>query len=191
MRLSIQTTNTQIGIRRIPEKLLIESQNATLHFRTKHAKVKLDNDLPRVIIDQYECFATAGLKNNRDLTKSISQKTYQQVLEYIGKTASDGNALAAIENGGNPIRDIAVRDSYDVHTFGIDFIPKARPKISVTGGVGIEWEDTGNGARIGIEGKYYPGFINIDYRPADIDIYVRQYPRVNIKYLGSKIDTKI
>lgn len=191
MGLSIQTTDTQLGIHRTPGKWNIESQNATLHFRTKQAKVKLNTELPMVVIDQYECFATAGLKNNYDLTKSLAQKAYQQVMEYIGKTASDGNALAAIENGGNPIRDIAVRDAYPEHTFGIDSIPKARPKITITGGVDIEWEGANHGARIGIEGQYNPGFLSIDYRPSDIEIYVRQYPKINIEYLGSEIDSKI
>jgi len=191
MGLSIQTTDIQLGIHRTPGKWHIESQRATLHFRTKHAKVKLDTELPMVVIDQYECFATAGLKNNYDLTKSMAQKAYQQVMEYIGKTASDGSALAAIENGGNPIRDIAVRDAYSEHMFGIDSIPKARPKISFSGGVDIEWEGASHGARIGIEGQYYPGFLNINYKPSEINIYVKQYPKVDIEYLDSKIDAKI
>ncbi len=191
MGLSIQTTSTQIGIHHASGKWNIESQKATLHFRTKQAKVNLDTELPMVIIDQYECFATAGLKNNYDLTRSMAQKAYQQLIEYIGKTASDGNTLAAIENGGNPIKAIAVRDAYPEHTFGIDSIPKARPKISFTGGVNIEWEDARHGARIGIEGQYNPGYIMIDYKPSDIDIYVKQYPKINIEYLGNSIDSKI
>ncbi|NSW90063.1 MAG: hypothetical protein HPY74_05130 [Firmicutes bacterium] len=82
-------------------------------------------------IDQYEAFASVGYKNTMDLLRESAQRAYQHVMEYIGKTAEDGDRLAAIELGGNPLADIAERDAFPEKEFGIDFIPKARPKYDV------------------------------------------------------------
>lgn len=191
MNLSISTTNIQLGIERTPARMDIESQNATLSFRAKQAKVNIHTELPMVVIDQYECFATAGLKNNYDFTQNVSQKAYQQVMEYIGKTAADGYTLAAIENGGNPIKEIAVRDAYPEHEFGIDFIPKAGPRIDFTGSIDIEWERNSEGTNNGVDGEFNPGSVNINFEPASISTYVKQYPSINIEYQENIIDSKI
>jgi hypothetical protein len=191
MGLSISTTNAQLELERTAAKLGIESQSASLSLRAKQAEVSINTEKPMVIIDQYECFATAGLKNNYDLTKSASEEAYQQVLEYIGKTAVDGDALAAIENGGNPIKSIAVRDAYPEHVFGLDFIPKAGPKIEFTGNIDIEWERNWEGVHNGVEGDFNPGYININFEPAIIRSYLKQYPSIDIEYLGNNIDSRI
>lgn len=186
MGLSIRTTGMQLGINRTPGKLEIETKNAVLSFHGRQTKVNISNELPMVIIDQYECFATAGLKNNYDLTKNAAQEAYQQMLEFIAKTASDGYALAAIENGGNPLKSIVIRDAYPEHEFGIDFIPKARPKIDFTGGTTIDW-DVNNG----VEGYYDRGFVNISYVPASISVYVKQYAAIDIEYQGNIVDSRV
>lgn len=191
MGLSISTTNIQLGIERTPANLDIELQRATLSFRAKQAKVNIETELPMVTIDQYECFATAGLKNNYDFAKNVSQKVYQQVIEYIGKTAADGVALAAIEKGGNPIKSIAVRDAYPENEFGLDFIPKARPQIDFTGSITIEWERNSEGVNNGVDGDFNPGYISINFEPASISAYIKQYPTINIEYQGNIIDSKI
>jgi len=41
------------------------------------------------------------------LAREIAQKGRQNALRYIGKVADDGDALAAIENGGNLIPELA------------------------------------------------------------------------------------
>ncbi len=55
-------------------------------------------------------------------------------MEYIAKKASDGDRLAAIHIKRDPIVEFAERDSYVKRDFNIDFIPKARPKITVEEG---------------------------------------------------------
>ncbi len=190
MALSIQTTDIQLEYNRIPSKQEIETRNARLEFKQKHAKVNITTEKPKVLIDQYECFAEAGLKGNYDFTKEATQRAYQQVMEFIGKTASDGNTLAAIENGGNPMKAIAVRDAYPKYEFGLGFIPKSRPKIEVTGSVNIDWERNWEGVNNGVDGTYTPGSVNIDFEPAKINMYVKQYPSVDIRY-ENNIDISI
>lgn len=186
MPLSITTVKALTGIDRTPSKLELQTQNAVLLLKRNEAKVSIHTEKPRVEIDQYEARASAGMKNLRDLTMEIVQRAYQQVLETIGKTAGDGDTLAAIENGGNPIADIAVRDAWPEHEFGLDTIPKVGPRISVTGSSEIEWnvDQTVNA----VEGNYTPGRVNINFYPAVIKIYMKQYPSVNIEYANSRVD---
>lgn len=191
MGLEIKTTPTQIGIDRQSMRLTIQSQKARLEIHQNQAKINIHTELPRVLIDQYECFASAGLKNSTDLAKEISGRTNQQVLEYIGQTARDGYQLAAIENDGNPIASIAKRDSTTIHEFGLDFLPKVGPKIAVTGTINIDSETNSAGINNGVEGNYIPGNININYTPTQINIFLKQYGSIDTRYQSNAIDTYI
>lgn len=152
--------------------------------------MSISTEMPRVLIDQYQCFAEAGLKNNRDLMREGTQRGYRQVMKYIGQTARDGYALAAIEQGGNPIADIAVREAYPQKEFNIAFIPQSRPEIKVVGSVSTSCDKNGEGVNNGVKGNYAPGFANSDFTPAKVNIYVKQYPSVDIKY-ENKVDISV
>lgn len=191
MALSITTTDIQLAYERMPPNLSIQTNQARLELHQKHAKINIETEKPRVLIDQYECFASAGLKNNYDLISEIASRAKQGVLEFIGKTAEDGKALAAIERGGNPIAAIAKRDAFPEHEFVLDFIPKTGPKFEVTGDIKIDPERNAEGIHNGVEANFIPGNIIIDYTPGRINISVLQYPSVNIEYSGSNFDTKI
>lgn len=182
MGLSIHTTNIQLGIERIPSRMQMETQNAKLELHQKPAKLSITSEKPKVLIDQYECFAEEGLKSTGDLLKEAAQLGYQQAMDFIGKTAADGNILAAIENGGNPIKDIAVRDSSPEKSFGMVCMPRSRPKIDVTGSLDMQWDWDQKGARNGVEMEYTPGNVNINFVPGKINISVLQYPSVNVRY---------
>jgi hypothetical protein len=188
MRLEINQTYARIGVERTPRRLEIETQRARLEFRQKHAKVNMDIELPRVEIDQSECFASAGLKGPVELTREAARRGHTQVIEYIGKTAADGRMLAAIERGGNPLKDIVVRDAYPQKLFNIDYIPKARPRITVTGGVQYDPERNSEGVNNGVEGTFVPGRIDIRVEPSRVRIYMEQYNSISISYKGKYVD---
>jgi hypothetical protein len=191
MGLNISCTDIKLDFERTPSALDIRTQNARLDLHQKHAKINLRTEKPKVLIDQYECFAEEGLKNNYDLTKEAAQKGYQQALDFIAKTAEDGKTLAAIEHGGNPVADIAKRDSFPEHELILNTIPRSRPRITVEGDLKIEPERNWEGINNGVEGNFTPGSVNIDYQPAKVNINVTQYPAVDIRYTKNRIDTLI
>lgn len=188
MRLIINQVRAQIGIERTPGKLEMQSEIARLEIHQKHAKINIQSELPKVEIDQHEAFASAGLKGPLELTIEAADRGRQQVLEYIGKTAADGYALAAIERGGNPIADIAVRDAYPVHEFGYDYMPKVGPRFNVTGSVKIEAEPNGEGVHNGVEFNVIPGSLRYNYTPTRINIYMQRYPSISFSYQGNSVD---
>lgn len=190
MGLTINRVNAELGIETSPSRLDIRSENAKLGLRHKETRVNIHTELPKIIIDQYDAFASAGLKGNFDLAREGAQFAYQQVMDYISKTAQNGDQLASIQYKGNVLAEIARRDSRTEHEFGLDYIPKVGPQFSVAGGeVSIEAEPNGAGANNGVEGEFVPGNVAIDYTPSKVNIYIKQYHSVNISYEGSNFDT--
>jgi hypothetical protein len=90
-----------------------------------------DMQLASIQINQYKCFAYAGLKKPMDFIRAETEKVRRHVFEYIGRTASDGDRLAAIEKGGNPIADIAMEHAW-LYEYPEDTTPRPfGPEISV------------------------------------------------------------
>jgi hypothetical protein len=192
MGLEISQTYAKVGIERIPSRLEIRNQYATLELHSKQPMVNIKTELPKVEIDQYECFASSGLKGPIDLTREFAQKGYENVLQYIGKTAEDGDMLAAVENGGSAIASIAKRNVYEQHEFGMVTMPSTGPKITVKGSLELDPERTSEGANNGVDGVYIPGELDIRYTPDKIRFYMEQYGSVNIKYMHeNKVDEKV
>lgn len=192
MGLSISQTFARIGIETTPGRMEIQTRAASLDIQHKDIQLNIHTELPKVIIDQHDAFSSAGLKGNMEIVADAAQRGYQQLLDYIGKTAEDGEALAAIENGGNPIADIAFRDSFTEHEFGIDYIPKVGPKIDVTGSISFNPDHVnGIGMRNGVVINVTPGSVNVNYTPSKLKIFMAQYPSIHISYTGKKVDIYI
>lgn len=162
--LSIHTENAQLNT---------QTTKPVLNMKQQHAQIRIQTELPMIIIDQTECFNTSGLKNNEALSLELSQRGYEQAMKYIAETAQDGDRFAQITKGGNPFVEIAMRKAYPEHEFGLVTMPTARPKIDVKGSLSISFtpEDLGmyNGVtfdiRLGtLDAVYVPGRVQIDYK---------------------------
>lgn len=189
--LEINQTFARIDVNRTPENLSIETRNARLELHQKHAQVNVHTDLPKVEIDNYPAFASAGLRNNGDIINAAAQKGYQRLLAFIGKKTSDGHLMAAIENKTNAIAEIARRDSFQEEKPGFDYPPNPGPNITVRGGVQFDPLENGAGITNGVEGEFVPNEININYTPAQIRVNLQQYASINIRYQSEKVDTYI
>ncbi|HQA58850.1 MAG TPA: DUF6470 family protein [Acetivibrio sp.] len=192
MGIRITQTYAKIGIDTVAADLNMKSHKPELEIHQNHARVKIRTELPRVEIDQYEAFASTGLKGPIDLTHEIAQRIYQQVIEQIGKIAEDGDTFAAIENGVDPIVSLAEEDPDAEHVFDVDCIPKVRPRITVKGSQQIEAGREGEGVHNGVEYSIIPGRVDYNFVPAQVNIYLRQYASVKFSYVeDSKIDIHI
>jgi hypothetical protein len=192
MGIRITQTYPKIGVDTVAADLNMKAHKPELEIHQNHSKLKIETEFPKVEIDQYEAFASAGLKGPIDLTHEIAQRIYQQVIEQIGKISEDGDIFAAIENGGNPIADMAESDSVTEHEFDVDCIPKARPQVTVKGSQQIEAGREGEGVKNGVEFSITPGQIEYNYIPAQVNIFLRQYGSVKIGYVqDNKVDVYI
>ena len=188
MGLEISSVPAKLHIETTPSRLDIQTRKARLEFRTERAKVNVHTELPRVVIDQYECFASMGLMGPVDLTRQEGQYAMQQALKYASKVSADGDSMAAIENPVDPMPDIVERDAFPEHEFVLDYIPKARPRITVTGGVKVNIEGEMPGALNGVKATYTPHEIRINYMPSQVRISMAQYPSTRMRYVPNRFD---
>ncbi|MCM8900474.1 hypothetical protein KVG29_04435 [Caldicoprobacter algeriensis] len=185
MHLCITTTPALIGIRTQPSRVEIKSSQPLVEMKRQPPRLNMETEPVRVHIDQYECFAELGYKNFLDLARAQAQKGYQRLMEYIAQTAQDGDRLAAIELGGNPIADIAKEKSYHIPEAESVKLPFPKPKFYVTGGVSIDYQP----GKVHFNVVVHP----VRYRvtPHKVEIYMRQYPSITIEYVGHYIDRRV
>lgn len=181
MPLQIKTTPGLIGINMELGRQTIRQLRGELKIRQGKAEMHLDRELPKVLIDQYQCFAEAGRKNNRDLMQDIVSRARQKWLQGIERRIREGQMLSHIENKGNPIPAIAVENAYPQHDFNIAFIPKSRPEFTVEGHLNIQWKITEP------EIAYQARKPMITYEPGGVDIFIRQWPNIEINYIDEKV----
>lgn len=162
-----------ISIHSVNAKLDIQSTRAELDMKQQQAQVQIDTKLPRVIIDQTECFNTSGLKNNTALIDTAANEAKQNALQYIETTVGDGHTFAAIENPGTTgeiVAQIATRNMFQEHEFGLVSMPSARPRIEVTGSINIDFLPRDLGTLNGVTNYVNLGKIYTQYTPANVTI---------------------
>ncbi len=193
MGLSIQTTPAKISIETIDCRIERKNMFARLELKQKPPVVNIKSELPRVLIDQYECFAEEGLKNNIDFTKEQSENAYRNVMEYIARVSQDGDSMAKIGKKANIMIDIAQRNSVTPHEFGLVTMPMSRPKIEAVGGT-VEFDPepiNDIGMTNGVIGTYIPLQADFNYIPGKVDTRVVSYGSIEIKYTGNNVDSYI
>lgn len=183
--LRIEQTYGKIGIDTYNSQLRINSRLGRLDTHQTFVQVEMEKELPKVLIDQHECFATAGLKNNMEILEEAALAADRQALEYTARKAQNGDLLANLKFRGNAIASIARSESFHQHEFNIDLIPKARPSIDVQGYLNINFRQGQ------ILNEVREGFANINFTEPKINMYVLQKPSVNIEYIGNNIDIMV
>lgn len=184
MGLVIEQTYGRIGIETTPGSFDIKTVNARLDLQRIVTNVNPHFEPARIRIDQHDAFASAGLKTAADMSREAAQAGQANLLDFISKTAQDGKRYAAIENPGDAIAEIARRDTYKDHVFGIVLMPSVRPKITVEGGTLTFDPDPINalGMRNGMSGDYQRGYVECGYTPGQVRTYMRQYASISMKY---------
>lgn len=180
--LKIDQTFGRIGIETQYSQVRLKAQGSMIRMHTTEPQIIIDQQLPRVLIDQRACFASAGYKSCYELMVDVAELSRERVMEYIAKYAQDGDMVAHIESGGNPISEIAFRDSFTQHEFNIDLIPKVRPKIDFKGYLNISLKEGK------IQTNIEKGFLNINFTEPYIRMYLIQKPSLKIEYAGQNFD---
>jgi len=191
--LSIESQNMTIGISTSPSHMLIETENARVELEYAKPDLNMHTEHVKVEISQVEAFASAGLKTYSMLSREAARRGIEQCLEYIAKTAQDGDRLAAFETGGNPIADISERDAYPEKEFNIVSMPSVGPEINVLPGrVTFDPEPlTRPGVWNGIKTEVFPASQNIVFTPSQVKIFIERYNWLKINYIGEKKIDKI
>jgi len=187
MALQIRQTFGQIGIETQRAWMSIKQPAPKPHIEQKPPEVIIRRKLPKVYIDQTQCFAESGLKPPLQLARDFNQEGLKAIYEAIGRIAEEGTRMVRIEDEGNPIVDIAYEKAYKEYRFNMVQMPKSRSKIEWDiGYTKIDWEI--NPAKI--EWELYTR-AQIDLYPHKVNIYLKQWPHIEIRYVGENVDLSI
>lgn len=116
-------------------------QISQIQIHQTFAKVLLTQEHLKVKINQDKCWEEVNLGSTQSLIDKSAKAGYEAVLRYIEKTAQNGDKLAQIEKGGEPIIDICIEEAFPSYDYNVDIIPKSRPEIYFEGGkVYIDFE---------------------------------------------------
>ena len=183
MRIQINSTPALIGIRNQRPVQTMEQPRGEQSIRQTKAEMIVDQELPRVHIDQSQCFAEVGLKSVMELAYEAAQLGRQAVLEGTARVAQEGDRMARLEDGASAravLADLGEGNAYQVLDYNIDLAPKSRPRIEVTGHLKIDWKLGG------VEHHYTPRQAITRYEPGKAEIYLRQWPSIEIRFLDIK-----
>lgn len=189
MSIQITTQRAILGWNTNNAKLDISGNGASniLKMSTTKPMVMLKTEKPQIQIDQSQCFAEAGLMSISDLIADNAEYGKQKVSEGISRIVEQGNQLAAIENGGDPITEQAQSNAYDMfeHEFVYTTIPKSRPKIDfIRGTVDAQLQE----GKVNNETQFKK--LDVNYTPGKVEYFMKQYQSINISFTGNNLDVK-
>jgi len=184
--LRIEQTYARIGLQIERAQLSIQQPKADIRMHQELPRLEIEKTPLQIQIDQQDCWNEVGLMDYRTLTGDNAKRAKQIAWEAIGKIAEEGNRLARIEDGGNPIVEMAVEISNPPPVdFNIDLIPKSRPKIDFIGGE-LHFHP--------VEGQVHleviPNKPIIEATQPKVTAYMLQWPSINIEYLGNNLDMR-
>ncbi len=187
MPIEIHSQSTLIGMNTVNAKLDIYGNGRqSLQLHTEQPQLNLEIDKPVIKIDQSACFAETGLKTVKQLIRDFANQGYQKAMEYISKTASQGNMMKDIHSGDDVFVTIAEQDADDFADKGelkLVSLPKSRPIITLErGSVKMNY----------IKGKVVNqttvASLDTRYSPGKVEIFVRQQGYINMEYKPSSFN---
>jgi hypothetical protein len=175
----LQSISAQISIHTTKGQQTIEQPKAELSIEQPKAELSIETTQSNLSIDQTEAWADMDLKHISRRIREAAQQGHQDVMAGIARRAEEGDQLKRIEDGGNPLSDIAKKRSQKpIYPFNIGFIPSA-------GSVKIQYEP----AKVKIE--VTPNKPNIeasqnkpiiDYQPGTVEVNLERRNELHIDF---------
>ncbi len=131
-QLQITTPRGILGLRTTPGRQEIEQPRAILSQQQPSAILEMSTTNPQFHLDTTEARVELDLMSVFRRSEENAQFGHRGAMDGIARRAQEGRQLAAIENGGNPIRDIAKQNATPPPApLGIRFIGN-RSKIQMS-----------------------------------------------------------
>ncbi|GAB7389195.1 hypothetical protein BSNK01_30330 [Bacillaceae bacterium] len=187
-QIRIEQTFAQIGMETIRAKQEIRQPKAELNLRQVPAKLTIERTPGRLLIDQKQAWNDRNLKDPLTLTRDEAERARQLLLEGIARIAQEGDRLAAIEKGGNPIAEIAWENA---NPGPLDFNYGVIPRH---GAVKIRYLPAQLRFHWTLGGATLDPVIHKPvhhYTPGKVNIYLRQRNSLSIDVVGLHTDQRI
>lgn len=183
-QIQIRQQNAQIGINADLGVLDIKQPKATFEITTERPVMEIHAEKGVLYIDSSKAWDALGHGPALETMNKIYSRVHEVAMQGIAKIVEDGNRLAAIQCGGNAIAEIAKEKGAEFFEF--EFMGDASSgNVSmhyVPGNLDIQVEQ----GKVNITS--HPNRPEINYTRGKLDIYMMQYPKVEI--IPPQIDTK-
>ncbi len=183
--LSIHTSPARMGFDIQKPKMEINSGKLDkLELSTKLPKLEMNTSLVKVEIDQSDCFAECGLKSVARFSADEASEAKSIGMEAIGTIVSQGNSLADIHLGGNPIPDNAEQNRFEQFVYDTNLVtmPTSRPRITVR-----EGSVTINVKEGRVDNNTVVDMPKINYTKGSVKAYMKDYGKVDISVVDKEI----
>lgn len=105
-----------------------------MRLHTIRPVLELNVTLPQVDLDPSEALADIGLRPLGEVMRERAQRGQAAMLNYIAKTAHEGDRLAQVEVSNDVIAELAKEKWPDSRELNIDIAPKHRVDVRVEEG---------------------------------------------------------
>jgi hypothetical protein len=184
-QIQIRQQNVKLGIDADLGEMNIRQPQATFELKTDSPKVDIHTERGVLYVDSSKAWDALGRGPALETMNKIYSRLHEVALQGIAKIVEDGNRLAAIHHGGNAIADIAKERGAEFFEF--EFMGDASPlNVNVRYEPGkLDIQAIGGTVDL----NTHPNPPEISYSRGKLDIYVMQYPKVEI--IPPQIDTKV
>lgn len=176
--LSIKTTPIQIDYQVTNAQLNYKTKNPVVEISRQKGGFEMHSEPIKVKIDNFEVRQSIGLKSNGTLVQEYSDKGKSDVYEAISQILDEGNQI--VNPHGMTIPQMASQKASKTIETVLDFLPSARPEMTWEGGT-LDVNFTPDTINMDFDST---DRINFEYTPAQVQFSIKQYPSVNIEYLG-------
>lgn len=166
----------------------IEVTNAQMKITTPHPSMTISNEAPTMTVERQDpefkldweqVRAESGLKTPARLSRHVRDTGRKQVMDYIAKTAQDGDYLADVTSPGDRVAQLARQHTQQRNTKQINIasMPSSLPKVDWTpGSLDISWSR--HKFTIEVSGNYMPEML-LD-PPYSVEVFLRTSPYFKI-----------
>lgn len=180
-QIRMQSTFAQLDINTQNARLEIEQPPAELSIEQPKAEMEVEKIPSRLTIDQSRARADVDLKSAPERIAEAAQEGHQDVLQGIARRTQEGEEMMKIENGGHAIAELAKQHKVlPEHEFALGWIPSV-------GSVRMDYDP----GRLDIHWRVNKPVIQsrthqpvINYFPGKVDFSMKQYPSLNIDFVG-------
>ena len=180
--LEIKTIPMQLEFKINKARYEIINTDATFEMTRNKGGLQMKMKPTRLNIDTIEARYSAGIKSAMRSVEDFAKKGVQAAYEATASYAKEGNLMLDINIMDNPIPEIAMRKFFSDVDFNIGFSPKVGPDISCeTGEISMKFKMDSLDFDWNIER------LRIDFIPGKIEFIIKEYPAIEINYVGSPI----
>lgn len=166
----------------------IEQPKPDVSIETEHPKITIQSTLPKVTIDQKKAFSESGLKGVLELALENAKSGMNIMIQKIGRIIDEGNQMANIQDGVDVVAENADENAFGQFSteLNIGTMPMSGPEINVIEGKN---DIRVNEGKVDINVKINKPIHN--YQAGKVEIYVKQFNRLNITVVGDQLDIRI